>query len=76
MRRTAMVVALACAVAAGVAIAATSATGPSTSQSPYVVPAQDGVDVRSILTVGDAVGGYRMVGIPDGIGAYKDGAGR
>src|SRR5262249_4884003 len=29
----------------------------------------------SILTVGDAVGGYRMVGIPDGLGAFPSGPG-
>ncbi|MBA3347251.1 MAG: phytase, partial [Actinobacteria bacterium] len=26
---------------------------------------------KSILTVGDSVDGYRMVGIPDGLGAYE-----
>ena len=39
-----------------------AATGPSSSQSPYVVGSQSGVVTKSILTVGDAVGGYRMVG--------------
>jgi hypothetical protein len=50
-------------------------TGPSSSQSPYVVRSQPGVVTRSILSVGDAVGGYRMVGIPDGLGAYDNGDG-
>ncbi len=58
------------AVAAAAAFAATG-TGPSSSQAPYLVPAQ-GVDLTSILTTGDTIGGYRMVGIPDGLGAYED----
>jgi hypothetical protein len=47
--------------------------GPSTSTPPYVLPAADGVRTASLLTVGDAVGDedYRMVGIPDGLGAYR-----
>jgi hypothetical protein len=68
------------------AIAATSAslaanvhagsfTGPSSSQSPYVTPTLPSVDVTSILTVGDTVGNYAMVGIPDGLGAYDNGNG-
>lgn len=47
-------------------------TGPSSSESPYIVPVADGVKVRSIVTVGDAVRGYRLVGIPDGLGALGD----
>src|SRR5262245_17499632 len=43
--------------------------GPSTATEPYLVPTIDGVKLVSILTVGDAVGDYRMVGIPDGLGA-------
>ncbi len=46
-------------------------TGPSSSQSPYVVPAAPGVQTRSIITVGDAVDGYRLVGIPDGLGVIR-----
>jgi hypothetical protein len=46
-------------------------TGPSTTTEPYLVPSIDGVEITSILTVGDSVGGYRMVGIPDGLGAFK-----
>src|SRR5262245_55522130 len=38
--------------------------GPSTSTSPYVLPTRPGVTTTSILTVGDAVSGYKMVGIP------------
>lgn len=48
-------------------------TGPSSSQSPYLLPSASapGVQTVSLLTVGDAVGGYRLVGIPDGMGAYQ-----
>lgn len=62
------------AVAAGAAWA-NAVTGPSSSESPYVVRAAPGVVTKSILTVGDAVDGYRMVGIPDGLGAYDNGNG-
>jgi hypothetical protein len=56
-------------------------TGPSSSQSPYLVGAQAGVVTKSILTVGDSVNlkpdgtPYRMVGIPDGLGAFDNGDG-
>ena len=48
--------------------------GPSTKTEPYLVPSVPGVHLMSILTVGDAVGGYRMVGIPDGLGAFASGS--
>lgn len=52
------------------------ATGPSSSQTPYLVPTGAGVDVKSIITVGDAApNGYKMVGIPDGLGAFDNGDG-
>lgn len=62
------------------AVAATAAlanaiTGPSSSESPYIVRSQPGIVTKSILTVGDAVGGYKMVGIPDGLGAFDNGDG-
>ena len=56
-------------------------TGPSSSQSPYVVRSQPGVVTKAILTVGDSVNSkpdgapYRMVGIPDGLGAFDNGDG-
>ncbi len=56
-------------------------TGPSSSQAPYVLRSQPGVVTKSILTVGDSVNDkpngdpYRMVGIPDGLGAYDNGDG-
>ena len=54
---------------------AQAATGPSSSATPYVTPTAAGINVTSILTVGDAIGGYKMVGIPDGLGAYDNGNG-
>ena len=50
-------------------------TGPSSSQSPYLVPTNLGEVTTSVLTVGDSVGGYRMAGIPDGLGAFDNGDG-
>lgn len=42
--------------------------GPSTSTEPYLLPTVSGVRTVSILTTGDSVGGWRMAGIPDGLG--------
>jgi hypothetical protein len=57
------------AIAGAVAAASAGAdTGPST----YVVPTVSGVTITSILTVGDLVNSYAMVGIPDGLGAYAN----
>jgi hypothetical protein len=52
-----------------------SFTGPSTKVPSYLIPSATGVDLTSLLTVGDkaAGNGYKMVGIPDGLGAYKQG---
>lgn len=58
-----------------VATPALAGTGPSSSQTPFVVPLLPTVDVTSILTVGDSVGGYQMIGIPDGLGAIDNGDG-
>jgi hypothetical protein len=52
-----------------------SSTGPSTSTSPYLVRYTPGITTRSVMTTGDAVDGYRMVGIPDGLGAFDNGDG-
>ncbi len=73
-RRGAIVPASALVCAAGSANAM-SFTGPSSSASPYITPIAAGVQVTSLLTVGDSVAGYRMVGIPDGLGAYDNGDG-
>jgi Alkaline phosphatase PhoX len=80
MRKGIAVGLLATAATAAASVAAFAAHGDSSgstsSQSPYLVPSQDGVETRAIFTVGDPVGGtvdgYRMVGIPDGLGAFKD----
>jgi hypothetical protein len=76
---------LAAVVAVGATIAtaalANAITGPSGSQSPYLLRSQPGVVTKSILTVGDSVNAkpdgtpYRMVGIPDGLGAFDNGNG-
>jgi serralysin len=58
-------------------------TGPSTTETPYLVPSNDGVRVTSIISAGDEVVGstnpdgtaWRFVGIPDGIGAFDNGDG-
>jgi Ca2+-binding RTX toxin-like protein len=61
-------------------------TGPSSSQTPYVEPVADNVQIMSVLSTGDQVGlkdgppalagtPWRMVGIPDGLGAYDNGDG-
>jgi hypothetical protein len=39
----------------------------------YVEPVASGVSLNVIGTVGDAVDGYQMVGIPDGMGLVKEG---
>jgi len=49
--------------------------GVSSSESPYMLPVAPGVQTWSILTVGDEISGYRLVGIPDGTGAYSNGDG-
>lgn len=48
-------------------------TGPSTLNTPYVLPTITGAQFTSILTAGDVVGGYKMSGIPDGTGAFDNG---
>lgn len=76
MRKTLIAGLLLSGILTAAAFAAAAVTGPSSSQSPYIVPSQEGVIAKSILTVGDSVDGYRLVGIPDGMGAYKDKAGK
>lgn len=47
--------------------------GPSSSQTPYITSTSKGWEVTSIMTVGDqAANGFKMVGIPDGLGAYDN----
>lgn len=84
-RRPKVVVAVAMTALAVVSMAqlasAKSMPGKSSTESPYVVSSIPGVNIRSILTVGDSVNRgpngtpYRMVGIPDGLGAFDNGDG-
>lgn len=68
-------------LSATIAVAAPGgSTGPSSSESPYLVRSQPGVVLKSILTVGDALptdggGSYKFVGAPDGLGAFDNGDG-
>jgi hypothetical protein len=57
------------------ALSAHAITGPSSSASPYVLRDEPGVVTKAILTVGDSAGGYRMTGVPDGLGAFDNGNG-
>lgn len=57
---------------AGVALSA-QLSGPSTPQTPYVIPVLPAAQTTALLSVGDSIGGYRMVGIPDGLGAFDNG---
>lgn len=57
--------------ASPVAAAGGTSTGVSSSATPYLVPMADGVEVTSILTVGDQVDGRPLVGIPDGLGILR-----
>ncbi len=56
-------------------------TGPSTTTAPYLLGTEPNVRFTSIATVGDALdtkgdgSAYRMVGIPDGLGAFDNGDG-
>jgi hypothetical protein len=84
MRRIGAAAAALLAVSAGAAQAhrGGTVTGPSSSQSPYVVPVAPGVTTESLITVGDSVNEkwdgttpYRYVGIPDGQGAFDNGDG-
>lgn len=55
--------------------AAAVKSGPGTTVMPYLLPARDGVDITALLTVRDkpADNGYRLVGIPDGLGLIPGG---
>jgi Bacterial protein of unknown function (DUF839) len=53
--------------------------GPTSSATPYYINVPSSVDMISLLTVGDSVNDkpdgvtpYRMVGIPDGLGAFDN----
>ena len=44
---------------------------PSTTTESYLLPTLSGVRTIPILTTGDTIRGYRMVGIPDGLCAFN-----
>ena len=56
-------------------IIANEVKGSSSSQTPYLLSSDSHVYTESLLTTGDSVGGYKMVGIPDGLGAFDNGDG-
>jgi len=48
----------------------------STTAAPYLLPSAANVQTIPLITVGEsAANGYRMVGIPDGLGAFENGDG-
>jgi hypothetical protein len=53
-------------------LAQTITTGPSSSQSPYLLPVAPGYSITSILTAGQAIGNYTASGLFDGAGAYDN----
>lgn len=53
----------------------TAITGCSSSQSPYMHNTVGNTTTTSLLTVGDQIGAYKMVGDPDGLGAFDNGNG-
>jgi hypothetical protein len=70
MKRKFLTIAVAAIALSGAAAA--QKIGPSTTTEPYVLPTRPDVATTSILTTGDNIGGYRMVGIPDGTGAWNE----
>lgn len=54
------------------AVAQTVVTGPSSSQSPYLLPVTPGYTSTSILTCTQSVGTFTLAGILDGAGAYDN----
>jgi hypothetical protein len=61
-------------VTAGSVVPSAQLQGPSTQQTSYVLPDLSTVWTSSIASVGDQFG-KRMVGIPDGLGAFDNGDG-
>lgn len=73
---------LSCGIVPSFAQSRGATAGPSSSETPYILRSVPGVVTKSILTVGDSVNTkpdgftpYRMVGIPDGLGAFDNGDG-
>ncbi len=74
MKKNLTTLLMACAVYTS-GLAQTTATGPSSSQSPYFQPTMPGYSVTSVISATDVVAGYTMSGIPDGLGAFDNGNG-
>lgn len=49
--------------------------GFETAAPSYLVAANSSIEIKPLVTVGDGVAGYQMVGIPDGMGAFDNGDG-
>lgn len=63
----------------GMSAVAETIQGPTSSATPYYVNVPASVDIISLMTVGDSVNDkpdgttpYRMVGLPDGLGAFDN----
>lgn len=70
----AAVFAIATAATAVATVGAGNEPGFDTGRPAQLVPEPgSGTFIDPILSTGDVVGGYQMSGIPDGLGAYKDG---
>lgn len=67
-----LLIGLAVSQSVGTVLAQTISTGPSSSQSPYVLPIVPGYSITSLLTAGNVIGSYTMPGVPDGLGAYDN----
>jgi len=74
-RRIVGVLATGVLAAGAVLVVSAQLKGPSSSQSAYVVPTVANAETKAVLSVGDSINGYRMVGIPDGLGAFDNGDG-
>lgn len=62
-------------ICAGVLNAQTTVTGPSSTQSPYLLPSTPNTTITSIMTATNVVGTYTVAGLMDGMGAYDNGDG-
>ena len=61
-------------VASAAMLAATGSAISALAEPPvYVTPTAPGVSLDSILTSGDFVGSYQVMGTPDGLGALRNG---
>src|SRR5690349_2283656 len=60
---------------AGPMLAQTLATGPNSSQTPFMFGSVSGSTVMSLISSGDSIGVYKMCGLGDGMGAFDNGNG-